>query len=147
MSEHCPLRHPTATATRLVRSYDGGGRHIFLHIDDCEWAVKYLADELHTQGVSQVEDSMVMEDAPDDGDNIKVSWDFDSSKWRAAFLVGPRNSTHVFSSVDNITAAKWEAVAEADWGAFEGAQYSMLKEATRKCLCLQCSQMLASESS
>ena len=81
-----------------------------------------MADELHTQGVSQVEDSMVMEDAPDDGDNIKVCWEFDSSKWRAAFLVGPRKGTYVFSSVENITADKWEAVTEADWDAFEGAQ-------------------------
>ena len=56
MPVRCPEADPTCTEFREVKLYVKDLDTIFLHIDDVEWAVKYLFAQSELKGVPKVDD-------------------------------------------------------------------------------------------
>ena len=57
MPVRCPEADPTCTEFREVKLYVRDRDTIFLHIDDVEWAVKYLFAQSELKGVPAVDES------------------------------------------------------------------------------------------
>ena len=51
---HAKETHPNSIETRLVRLYAVSKREIWMHIDDVNWAVKYLYAQHMLKGVAAV---------------------------------------------------------------------------------------------
>ena len=56
MPARCPEEDPGCTDVREVRLYVQDRKTIWLHIDDVEWAVKYLFAQSELKGVPEVDD-------------------------------------------------------------------------------------------
>ena len=56
MPERCPEEDDTGTQVRRVRLFIVDRQQIWLHMDDVEWAVKYLYVQNHLKGVPLVDD-------------------------------------------------------------------------------------------
>ena len=56
MPARCPEEDPGCTQVRPIRLYIENRKTIWLHIDDVEWAVRYLFVQNHLQGVPLVSD-------------------------------------------------------------------------------------------
>merc|ERR1712187_227081 len=56
MPARCPEEDPGSTQVRSIRLYIENRKTIWLHIDDVEWAVRYLFVQNHLQGVPLVSD-------------------------------------------------------------------------------------------
>ena len=57
MPVRCPEADPTCTEFREVKLYVKDLDTIFLHIDDVEWAVKYLFAQSELKGVPAVDEN------------------------------------------------------------------------------------------
>ena len=59
MPERCPEEDDTGTQVRRVRLFIVDRQQIWLHMDDVEWAVKYLYVQNHLKGVPLVDDDSI----------------------------------------------------------------------------------------
>ena len=88
---------------------------IWLSMQDLEWFVTYVAAEVSFGGVEAHEDEA--KPAVAEGNcsvpGLRIRWDFQRPGcWTATFVQGPLQGRTVTSSVDEMTEAKWDAIAQ-----------------------------------
>ena len=56
MPVRCPEEDPLCTDFRRISLYDGSRKEVWLHLDDVEWAMRYLYVQNFLKGVALVPD-------------------------------------------------------------------------------------------
>ena len=119
--------------TRIARVLATSTNTLWLHCDDVEWLVRWVANEHKTGGIPTLDPAVAGEELKGNCSvpGVHIRWDFNGA-WEATILEGWRKGTVVKSRVDKFTLEKWTAVAavhryETD---FEAATPAQMKEAT-----------------
>jgi hypothetical protein len=106
--------HPSSTEVYTATCFPRGANGLWVHQDDVEWLVRYVADDAAFGAVD-----VGMAALPDKLPNSSVSglhmrWDFQhGSQWEALFVEGPLLGTRITSTVGSMTVEKWQTVSAA----------------------------------
>ena len=115
-----PMRPPCAdascTETKQVSVYYSGktAKKLYVHCDCIGWLIAYAADELHFQGVVDIDDNDDTKIANCTAvADLRVEWDFQNKLWQSEFVDGAlRGVKRSFSQEDN-TVERWEQLRRA----------------------------------
>lgn len=150
---HPPLTNPKQvdgqTPKCLVRLvYISSSRSLFLHVDDVEWLVAYIADELICGGVAvPIEDEKGVAVAAPNSEavpGLHTEWNFDLHRMEAWFVEGPLCGEEIkkfHSKPGTITEEKWAQVGMH--GEFCSATNLQLVDACNSLLVLHCRNLLS----
>ena len=101
----------TYTATVLRKSTNS----MWIHRNDIEWLITYVADEVSSGGVPPVgEDESEVADCNCEVPHLNLKWDFPNQRWTGRFVSGPRAGEVMNADVANMTAEKWATLDAAD---------------------------------
>jgi hypothetical protein len=115
-----PMRPPCADAsctdTKQVSVYYSGktAKKLYVHCDCIGWLLAYAADELHFQGVVDIDDNDDTKIANCTAvADLHVEWDFQKKLWQSEFVDGAlRGVKRSFSQADN-TVDRWDKLRRA----------------------------------
>ena len=119
--------------TRIVRALATSTNTLWLHCDDVEWLVTWVANEHKTGGIPTLDPAAAGEELKGNCSvpGVHIRWDFNGA-WEAIILAGEKKGATVKSHVAKCTAEKWLAIGgQATYGIdFESATENHLKAAT-----------------
>jgi hypothetical protein len=125
--------HPQNTETRTVRLIALSTNQTWLQVDDLDWFLTWIKDELKSGGVEMPAEDPLTDLKPNcECKKISVRWDFDGA-WEAIILEGPLKGKKVKSYVANFSDDKWASInGDARYGTtFQKATEAQVKDATK----------------
>ena len=132
MPEFEPTSHPNRVERRTITLLALSTNSLYLRVDDLDWLLTWLRDEIRSGGVPVVlGDPLEALGCNCEADRVHIRWDFGGA-WEAIILAGEKKGTTVKSYVAKFNAEKWLAIGgHATYGVdFESATENHLKAAT-----------------
>ena len=132
LPEHEPISHPGRTEERKVRLLPLSTNSLYICIEDIDWLVRWLNDELRSGGVplpkndplSELRNNCAVE-------HVHIRWDFGGA-WEAIILEGPKKGSKYKCKLGNFDETKWLSVGgDAKYGTdFMRAKPAQKREAS-----------------
>ena len=110
MSEHDPVSHPGRREERKVRLLPLSTNSVYICIEDIDWLVRWLNDELRSGGVPLPKNDPLSE-IPNNcaAEHVHIRWDFGGA-WEAIILEGPKKGKMYKCNLGEFNETKWLAV-------------------------------------
>jgi len=124
-------------ATRRVRVLARSTNQLWLAVDDIDWLVAYMAEEVARGGVP-------LEEPPPavagncEVEDLRMRWDFKKKAWLAEFTGGPLVGSKFVSNPSSMSEEKWDKVQSRIGCGLAEASLEQRKEGTRLYLMGHC---------
>jgi len=141
-----PILPPTTSTavvqdTRRVRVLGRNTNQLWLAVEDINWLVQYMAEEVALGGVPLEEPEPAVA-GNCDIENLRIRWDFGKKAWFAELTAGSLLGKKFSWSVSSMTEEKWAKVQDDVGTTFAGATFEQRrKEGTRLYLQEYCAKL------